>query len=208
VIQHGIDAEADEVWALGELRAWIDGQWIIRQQFGGQKIKRRKLDGKPTNLSDDHKGAATDAMKKCASMFGVGLYMMQSGASWHPGTPARAPRPGPQQAAARPAQRPPARSGAAPQLARAPQPEPAATLEEKMAGPPLHTLTSESRCQVLSCGQPLTEVTNPMGMQTKWTVAKLRYQGTRYHKMILCWTCYQEAEKRAKHRALPPEAAG
>lgn len=80
----------DEVIALGELRAFINDQWVTRSQFGGVKVKR-KNDGTAVSLADEHKGAATDALKKCASMLGVGLYMMVSHANWHPGVPAFAP---------------------------------------------------------------------------------------------------------------------
>jgi hypothetical protein len=48
---------------------------VTRQQFGSQKIKRSRSSGAPLDLGFDLKGAATDAMKKCASLLGVGLYL-------------------------------------------------------------------------------------------------------------------------------------
>lgn len=53
----------------GQLAAF--GQ--IYEQFGGQKINKRASE--PLDLGDDFKGAASDALKKCAAMIGVGLYI-------------------------------------------------------------------------------------------------------------------------------------
>jgi len=75
ILHQEIHAEADEVWALGELVAEIEGKTVTRQQFGSQKIKRSRSTGAPLDLGFDLKGAATDAMKKCASWLGVGLYL-------------------------------------------------------------------------------------------------------------------------------------
>ena len=75
VLRHEISPEADEAWALGEIVAEIDGKTVTRQQFGSQKIKRSRATGVPLDLGFDLKGAATDAMKKCASLLGVGLYL-------------------------------------------------------------------------------------------------------------------------------------
>jgi hypothetical protein len=74
--EHGIHAEADECWVLGELTIEIGGrQMAVRQQFGSQKIKRSRSSGMPLDIGFDLKGAATDALKKCASQVGVGLYL-------------------------------------------------------------------------------------------------------------------------------------
>src|SRR5919198_422652 len=75
VLRHDVNAEADEAWALGEIVAEIDGKTVTRQQFGSQKIKRSRSSGVPMDIGFDLKGAATDAMKKCASLLGVGLYL-------------------------------------------------------------------------------------------------------------------------------------
>jgi hypothetical protein len=75
ILQQEIHVEADEVWALGEMVADIDGKSVMRQQFGSQKIKRSRSTGAPLDLGFDLKGASTDAMKKCASWLGVGLYL-------------------------------------------------------------------------------------------------------------------------------------
>ncbi len=75
IVEHGIHAEADEVWVFGEIVAEIDGRSVTRQQFGSQKIKRSRSTGAPLEIGFDLKGAATDALKKCASLIGVGLYL-------------------------------------------------------------------------------------------------------------------------------------
>lgn len=75
IIQHGIHAEADECWVLGEFSATIDGRTVTRQQFGSQKVKRSRSSGTPLDIGFDLKGAATDSLKKCASLIGVALYL-------------------------------------------------------------------------------------------------------------------------------------
>jgi hypothetical protein len=73
--EHGINAEADEAWVLGEISANFGGAIVVRQQFGSQKIKRSRASGIPLDIGFDLKGAATDALKKCAMLLGVGLYL-------------------------------------------------------------------------------------------------------------------------------------
>ncbi len=75
VLEHGIHAEADECWVLGELIATIGDKTVTRQQFGSQKVKRSRASGTPLDIGFDLKGAATDALKKCASLLGVALYL-------------------------------------------------------------------------------------------------------------------------------------
>jgi len=75
VREHGHHAEADELWALGELTVFTGARPVRRMQFGSQKIKRRRTDAQPLDIGFDLKGAATDALKKCASLVGVGLYL-------------------------------------------------------------------------------------------------------------------------------------
>ncbi len=75
VLRHDINVEADEAWALGELVAEIGERTVVRQQFGSQKLKRSRNTRAPLDIGFDLKGAATDAMKKCASLLGVGLYL-------------------------------------------------------------------------------------------------------------------------------------
>ena len=50
---------------------------IVRDGFGGQKIKRTKT-GDIVDLGDEMKGAVSDALKKAAQTLGVGLYLARS----------------------------------------------------------------------------------------------------------------------------------
>jgi hypothetical protein len=75
IVTHGIHAEADECWVQGELTVTLDGRTVTRQQFGSQKIKRSRASGTPLDIGFDLKGAATDCLKKCASLIGVALYL-------------------------------------------------------------------------------------------------------------------------------------
>ena len=71
VISHEILKETDEVIVLGELRAAN----VVKTQFGSSKITRAKGSGEPISLADDYKAAATDCLKKCATLLGVGLHL-------------------------------------------------------------------------------------------------------------------------------------
>lgn len=59
-----------EAWVLGEMVVTIDGATITRQQYGNQDVMRGSR-----ATSDLFKSAATDALKKCATTIGVGLYL-------------------------------------------------------------------------------------------------------------------------------------
>lgn len=50
---------------------------IQKDGFGGQKIKRTKQ-GDIVDLGDEFKGAVSDALKKAAQQFGIGLYLARS----------------------------------------------------------------------------------------------------------------------------------
>lgn len=75
--EHGFDTESDEVWVIGHLEAVIDGQGVVREQAGSQKHNRRRADKTIVDYGFDLKGAGTDALKKCASLLGVGLYLSE-----------------------------------------------------------------------------------------------------------------------------------
>ena len=78
VLEHGYNQQADSYWALGQLVAIIDGNTVVREQFGSQTLNRYRSQapgskGAIIDVGNDMKGAATDAFKKCASSVGVGL---------------------------------------------------------------------------------------------------------------------------------------
>ncbi len=103
VIQQGYNEEADEYWVLGELTvSRLDASGNIvpvltRMQYGSQQTKRCRSDNKPLDIGFDLKGAATDALKKCASLIGVGLYLShkEAGSPAPQQTVARVERPAP-----------------------------------------------------------------------------------------------------------------
>jgi len=69
VLKHEILKELDEVLVLGELSTGS----IKKTQFGSSRITRARETGEIISLSDDLKAAATDSLKKCATLLGVGL---------------------------------------------------------------------------------------------------------------------------------------
>ncbi len=85
IIGHRIEAE--EVIVHGELKIGDE----VHQQFGGSLITRKTDTGELISLADDLKAAASDALKKCASSFGVGLYLYKDASS------AKSSRPRPEQ---------------------------------------------------------------------------------------------------------------
>jgi len=62
---------------IGEEEVFVKGQLtvgdIVKQQFGGSQITRKKDSKEIICISDDLKSAASDCLKKCATLFGVGL---------------------------------------------------------------------------------------------------------------------------------------
>jgi hypothetical protein len=71
ILKHDILAETDEVLVLGKLKT---GE-VVKSQFGSSRITRNKETGDFVSLSDDLKAAATDALKKCATLLGIGLHI-------------------------------------------------------------------------------------------------------------------------------------
>jgi len=74
ILKHEIVKETDEVVVLGELSA----NGIIKTQFGSSRITRARETGEMISLADDLKAAATDSLKKTATLLGVGLHLYQS----------------------------------------------------------------------------------------------------------------------------------
>jgi len=75
------DLDPDYIVASVTLSARIAGEddkftggWISHDGIGGQKIKRTKS-GDIVDLGDEMKGAVSDALKKAAQQFGIGLYL-------------------------------------------------------------------------------------------------------------------------------------
>ena len=68
VLEH--DVREGEVIVLVELRAGD----TVKQAFGGSEVTRTR-EGKVVSLADDLKAAATDALKKAATLLGVGMHV-------------------------------------------------------------------------------------------------------------------------------------
>jgi len=60
-----------QVWVRGELSVRIKDKMIIKSQFGGADIKFNRETGQTVSIADDLKAAASDCLKKCASLLGV-----------------------------------------------------------------------------------------------------------------------------------------
>ncbi len=69
VLQHEVGQQ--EVIVLAELKAG----GVIKHAFGGSELTRTKDGAKLVSAADDLKAAATDALKKAATLFGVGLHL-------------------------------------------------------------------------------------------------------------------------------------
>lgn len=69
VKQHG--REGQLVWVLGKLScSTANGKMIVKEQFGRADVKKNRTGG-DLDYGNDLKAAATDALKKCASLLGV-----------------------------------------------------------------------------------------------------------------------------------------
>lgn len=174
VIEHGIHAEADECWALGELTVTIGDRTVTRQQFGSQKVKRSRASGTPLDIGFDLKGAATDSLKKAASLIGAGLYLWK-----------KEPKPAP--------------FGASPPTGSGPK-----SMRPSGAGgsSPATGSTDSNEFTCEECGESLTETTFKDG--TAWAPAQLAVFGRRKHGRILCMSHYRDANaaKRRAEEAL------
>jgi hypothetical protein len=71
IIKHEIIKETDEVIVIGELKAGD----VVKTQFGSSRITRARESGDIISLGDDFKSATTDAIKKAATLFGIGLHL-------------------------------------------------------------------------------------------------------------------------------------
>lgn len=60
-----------QVWVRGELTVRLRGHPIVKAQYGGADIKINRTSQQPVSVADDLKAAASDCLKKCASLFGI-----------------------------------------------------------------------------------------------------------------------------------------
>ncbi len=70
-----VDTQFEQDEVIVRCRLTINN--TVREQFGGSRITRHKDTGDMISLADDLKSAASDALKKCATLAGIGLYLYQ-----------------------------------------------------------------------------------------------------------------------------------
>jgi hypothetical protein len=78
--KHEIMSETDEVIVIGQLNAG----GIVKSQFGSSRITRAKESGEIVSLADNLKAAATDALKKAATLLGIGLHLYRGASAGAP----------------------------------------------------------------------------------------------------------------------------
>jgi len=71
IVKYRILKETNEVIVLGKLIA----ENVTKMAFGSKEMAMNKDTKAVTSLGDDLKAASTDALKKAASLLGVGLYL-------------------------------------------------------------------------------------------------------------------------------------
>lgn len=170
VQEHGINGEADECWVLGQLTANFGGTIVNRQQFGSQKVKRSRSSGTPLDIGFDLKGAATDALKKCAMQLGVGLYLSKKEVPFQDG----AAQAGTQQGGANNG---PTRQAGGVGGGQGQQGFP----------------EDDGDLTCADCGKALTETRFRDG--TVWAPAQLAGYGRRKHNRVLCMEHYRTANE-------------
>ena len=74
IVEHVVREDLSEVIVVGKL---VAGE-IVKMQIGSASLKRHRQSGELMCLGDDLKAAASDALKKCATLLGVGLQLYRS----------------------------------------------------------------------------------------------------------------------------------
>jgi len=60
------------------VRGKLTAEGITKCQFGSSQVTTSKQTGEITQIGDDYKAAGSDSLKKCASLFGIGLHLYDS----------------------------------------------------------------------------------------------------------------------------------
>ena len=71
IVEHQVIEKTDEVLVLGKLST----NGVSKYQFGASSITRNKDSKEVISIGDDLKAAASDSLKKCATLLGVGLHL-------------------------------------------------------------------------------------------------------------------------------------
>ena len=67
------------------VRGRLTAEGISKSQFGTSQITLSKDTGEVVAIGDDYKAAGSDALKKCASLFGIGLHLYNGSNGSNPG---------------------------------------------------------------------------------------------------------------------------
>ena len=78
-----IDVDIGQIAILGRLVVTRDGVETVREQWGSSVIETYS-NGRVVCLGDNIKAATTDALKKCATLIGIGLYLYDSESMKYP----------------------------------------------------------------------------------------------------------------------------
>jgi hypothetical protein len=214
IVEHGLHPESDEYWALGRLTVWFPyGQSvatdtallrsereIIHENFGSSKVKRSRATGAPLNLGFDQKAAATEALKKCASDLGIGLWLSRKeSAFWDAQEAGEPPKPGSgstrtQSSSSRPAA---TRNGSS-----------AADSSASANGSASATNSTNGSaislvCEV--CGTAITGQPTELGSDP-WDGPKLAGFGKKNFGHAVCWPHYRAFKARKDNKSLPDGA--
>lgn len=81
--KYEIREDVNEVIVLGRL----DAADVSKMQIGSAQLKRNRTSGEPVSIGDDLKAAASDSLKKCATLLGVGLHLYRNNDSTQKTTP-------------------------------------------------------------------------------------------------------------------------
>jgi len=60
------------------IRGRLTAEGISKSQYGTSKITLSKDTGEVVSIGDDFKAAGSDCLKKCCSLFGIGLHLYSS----------------------------------------------------------------------------------------------------------------------------------
>jgi hypothetical protein len=71
-----VDATAED-WVRGRLTVRLGEDTVVREQFGFNKREHNERNPRANTAETSMKGAASDALKKCAQWVGVGLYLSE-----------------------------------------------------------------------------------------------------------------------------------
>ncbi len=177
---HEINEFAYMIVVCGELTVMTDEYTVIREQFGAQKIKMERDGGAPLDIGDDYKAAATDALKKCASLVGIALYLSHKEEY---GEQSQAPQRQAQPQQQRRSSLPPARG-------------------QQRGAPAQSSATPNGTLVCDECQDELKATNFKDG--TSWSPQQLADFGRKKHNRVLCMPHYRKANEQAKQAPPPP----